>query len=284
MKTLILSAFATAALITAAPAQNQTMPPGKAPVYMYEQKPLAHLPVIIDPQQAETIVDEFRTNYSMLGSPRILVYVNRDLVGESSGLKLADRSERVETTSTSSTAAVSDTNAAATNETLTTHVVANNTYQDNGRTAPSLADRQTVRDVERLVARPLRTAGASLVDQGVAAQITGDRPLGSVTLESEQARKDRDAVSRIADVVVEVLISSRTVTVAEVSGDKTYTVPDITMTAIRLKDAKVIGQASASDVISRAGGPGYVARNFGVQDVTEATALALMDDMLREGK
>jgi hypothetical protein len=61
-------------------------------------------------------------------------------------------------------------------------------------------------------------------------------------------------------------------------------VPDITMTAIRLKDAKVIGQASASEVISRAGGPGYVARNFGVEDVTEATALALMDDMLREAK
>ena len=56
------------------------------------------------------------------------------------------------------------------------------------------------------------------------------------------------------------------------------------MTAIRLKDAKVIGQASASDVISRAGGPGYVARNFGVEDVTEATSLALMDDMLNGGK
>ena len=282
MKTPILSALAAAAMFTAAQAQNQYLPPGKAPVYMYEQKPLAHLPVIIDPQQAEIIVDEFRTNYPMLGSPRILVYVNRDLVETQPGLKIASRTERVDTTSTSSSAAAADTNAPATNMTLTTRVIANNTYQDNGKSAPTLADRQTVRDVERLVARPLRTAGASLVDQGIASQLNGDQPLASTTL--TQGGPAHDAVAKVADVAVEVLISSRNVTVAEVSGNKTYTVPDITMTAIRLKDAKVIGQASASDVISRAGGPGYVARNFGVEDVTEATALALMDDMLREAK
>ncbi len=282
MKTLILSALAVAAILTTAHAQNQSMPPGSVPVYNYEQKPLAHLPVIIDPQQAQVIVDEFRTNYSMLGSPRILVYVNRDLVESQPGLKIADRTERVETTSTSSSAAATDTNAPATNQTLTTHVVANNTYQDNGKSAPTLADRQTVRDVERLVARPLRTAGASLVDQAVASGLNGDQSLASPSL--MQSGSARDAAAKVADVAIEVLISSRTVNVSEVSGNKTYTVPDITMTAIRLKDAKVIGQASASDVISRAGGPGYVARNFGVEDVTEATALALMDDMLREAK
>jgi hypothetical protein len=282
MKTPILSALAVAAILTTAQAQNQSLPPGRVPVYNYEQKPLAHLPVIIDPQQAQVIVDEFRTNYSMLGSPRILVYVNRDLAEAQPGLKIADRTERVETTSTSSSAAATDTNAPATNQTLTTHVVANNTYQDNGKSTPALADRQTVRDVERLIARPLRAAGASLLDQGIAAQLDGDQPLGSSTL--MQSGSARDAAAKVADVAVEVLISSRTVNVAEVSGNKTYTVPDITMTAIRLKDAKVIGQASASEVISRAGGPGYVARNFGVEDVTEATALALMDDMLREAK
>ncbi len=282
MKTPILSALAAAAMLAAAQAQNQTMPPGRVPVYNYEQKPLAHLPVIIDPQQAQVIVDEFRTNYPMLGSPRILIYVNRDLVETQPGLKLADRTERVETTSTSSSASPTDTNAATTNQTLTTHVVAHNTWQDNGKSAPTLADRQTVRDVERLVARPLRTAGASLVDQNIASHINGDQPLApSAIMQSGSAH---DAIAKVADVAIEVLISSRTVNVAEVSGNKTYTVPDITMTAIRLKDAKVIGQASASDVISRAGGPGYVARNFGVEDVTEATALSLMDDMLREAK
>ena len=56
------------------------------------------------------------------------------------------------------------------------------------------------------------------------------------------------------------------------------------MTAIRLSDGRVLGQASAAEVINKAGGPALVARNFGVQDVTEATSLALMDDILRETK
>lgn len=241
MKQLLLLGLAIAAMLAAARAQNQTLPPGKVPVYNYERKPVAHLPVIIDPQQAQVIVDEFRTNYSLLGSPRILVYVNRYLFK-----------------------AQPDTNAAATNQTIT------------------LANRQTVRDVERLVARPLRAAGASLVDRDAVALLNSNQPPVSSSL--TQSGPAHDALARVADVVVEVLISSHTVTVNEVSGNKTYTVPDITMTAHRLKDAKVIGHVSASEVISRAGGPGYVARSFGVEDVTETTALALMDNMLREAK
>ena len=95
---------------------------------------------------------------------------------------------------------------------------------------------------------------------------------------------DRAAVTQIADVVLEVLISSRSTTVPEISGDRTYNVPDIQVTAIRLKDSKIVGQASATDVLSRAGGPATAARNFSVQDITEATALALMNDMLQETK
>jgi hypothetical protein len=232
--------------------------------------------------EAQAIVDDFRSNYAALGSPRILVYVNRGLMDGQSGLKLSGRSEKVDTTTTSTSANGSDaTNAPAATQTVTTHTVANNTYSDDGKTAPTLADRQTVRDVERLIGRPLRAAGATLVDQAVAEQLAGGRSLDSAALQSGQSRDD---VSRIADVVLEVLISSRTVTVPDVAGDKTYTVPDLQVTAIRLKDAKVIGQATAADVINKAGGPGVVARNFGVSDITEATSLALMDNILHEGK
>ncbi len=285
MKTQTLSALAAVAILGSAQAQNSQnyQYPRPAPTpYVYEQKQYGRPPVILDPMEAQAIVDDFRSNYTALGSPRILIYVNRDLVDGQSGLKLSARSEKVETTSTStSSASPGATNAPGSNETVTTHTVANNTYADNGKAAPSLADRQTVRDVERLIGRPLRAAGATLVDQAVAEQLAGDRPLDSAALRSGQSRDD---VSRIADVVLEVLISSRTVTVPEVSGDKTYTMPDLQVTAIRLKDAKVIGQATAADVINKAGGPGVVARNFGVSDITEATSLALMDNILHEGK
>jgi hypothetical protein len=122
-------------------------------------------------------------------------------------------------------------------------------------------------------------AGVTLVDQRVAAHLIGDRPLTnfSVPTEGEQARKDREALTKNADAVLEILISSRQITVPTASGDRTFAVPDIQATAIRLKDAKVIGQASSSDLIGQ--GSSKVARNFGVREISEGTALALMEDM-----
>jgi hypothetical protein len=258
------------------PGYGQTPPPAQ-PVYVYDQKPLQQQPMLVSAADAQSTVDAFRTNYQRLGSPRILIYVNRDLVDEQSGLKLSGRSETVKTSRKSELN--------STNGSVTTETTARNNYHDNGRGGqPTLADRQTVRDVERLMGRPLRAAGAALVDQRVAEQLMENRPLDSITGETEQARKDRAAVNQIADVALEVLISSRNVTIPGISGDRNYTVPDIQVTAIRLKDSKVIGQASATDVLNHAGGPAMAARNFSVQDITEATALALMNDMLQETK
>jgi len=263
--------------IQQAPVYGQSAPPPAQPVYIYDQKPIQQMPMLVSEADAQATVEAFRTNYQKLGSPRMLIYVNRDLVDEQSGLKLSGRSETVKTTS--------KTDSSSTNNSTTTETVAKNDYYNNGQASqPTLADRQTVRDVERLMGRPLRAAGVTLVDQRVAKQVMENRPLDSLTGETEQARKDRAAVNQIADVVLEVLISSRNVTVPEFSGNRNYTVPDIQVTAIRLKDSKVIGQASATDVISRAGGPAMTARNFGPQDITEATALALMNDMLQETK
>ena len=96
----------------------------------------------------------------------------------------------------------------------------------------------------------------------------------------DNAAKDRQALSNIADIAIEILISSRSITVPEVAGDATYPVPDIQATAIRLKDAAIVGQAAASDIVGRGSQAGRVVRQFSVQDITEATALALMEDML----
>jgi hypothetical protein len=252
-------------------------------VYVYDQKPLQGAPELIPQSEAQSIVDQFRTNYSSHGSPRILIYVNRELLDESSGMKLTGRSKRVETTSVSNTGA-SASNTPAQTESVTTHTVAESTYNSDTKPAPTLADRQTVRDVERLMGRPLRGAGVSLVDQHLASQLLHGHPLTANAGETEQGQHDLKAVSSIADIVVEVLMTSRNVTVPEISGDRTYSVPDIQMTAIRLKDFKVIGQASAADVANRGGSPGFVARNFGVQAITEATTVALMEDMLREAQ
>ena len=237
MKQWLLSGLAVAIAISAAPARAQNnMAPGKVPVYTYELRPVAGLPVLIDPQRAQVIVEEFRSHYPALGNPRILVYVNSNIIFV--------------------------------------------TNTESNRPAPRLADRRTLLDVQRLVARPLRTAGATLVDKDVANQINS--PLTASSLIANKSA--RDTASRIADVVIDAQLSFRTVTVNEPSGPGTYAVCDIQLAAVSLADAKIIGQVSAYDLISRAGGPGFVARNFSFQDVTEPAALALMDATLRETK
>ncbi len=242
-------------------------PRGAAQVYVYEQQPLGGRRPLFGPQQAQTIIDRFKAAYPKLGNPRLLIYVNRELVDENSGLRLVARTEKIHTVSKGE---VSNTTENASHE---------NRYRLHERKEPVLADKQTVRDVERLFGRPLRLGGASLADQRVATQVLADKPPRSLGTEGEQARKDREALSKIADVAVEILISSKDQQVAGLSGDKTYAVPDIQATAVRLSDAKIMGQASSSDIIGR-GNSSYNARNFDVREVTEATALALMEDML----
>lgn len=213
-------------------------------VYIYDQKPLPRLPLLISPEEAQGIIDRFRTNYVRSDNPRILIFVNRHLVEPRT---------------------VSSTNPPA------------------PEPAPTLADRQTIRDVERLFGRPLRLANASLVDQAVADLVLSPQlpPEPGATNTIKPAGKEPESVARIADVVIEVLINSREVPVTEVSGVRVYNVPDIQATAIRVRDSKIIGQATAADLIGHGPAAGLSARSFSVQDITEATALALMADLLQ---
>ena len=92
----------------AAPPANAPVPvttapavPGATPgTYVYEQKPITGLPQLITPQQAQTVIEKFKAAYLKLGSPRFLIHVNRDLVDEKTGARLASRNERTETTRT----------------------------------------------------------------------------------------------------------------------------------------------------------------------------------------
>jgi hypothetical protein len=221
---------------------------------------------LIARQAADGVLEGFRKVYKADHAPRIVIYVNRALIDTSSGLKLTGRTERYEKADAG--AAIKASGA--------------NTYQVKAGTAPTLADRQTVREVERLFGRAFRNGGAQLADQDTAAALLPEQ--AGAHLVGDRAAKDREALAKIADIAIEVLISSRNITVPEVSGDATYPVPDIQATAIRLKDAAIIGQAAASDVIGKGVQAGRVMRQFDVRDITEATAIALMEDMLTGAK
>ena len=321
MKTTLLLTALALPLAAFGQARPPAAPPANAPVpvttapavpgatpgsYVYEQKPITGLPQLITPQQAQTVIEKFKAAYPKLGSPRILIHVNRDLVDEKSGARLASRNERTDTTRTTIESTIAaPANAAQPINTVTINAggavtlpggtlqnqfpqgpgkvtttnerqTRDNRFTDTARPEPTLADKQTARDVERLFGRPLRMGGASLADQRIA-----NRSLDAMLKDTngEAARKDREALAKIADVALEVLISSRQLVIREVSGDKVYQVPDIQVTAIRLKDAAILGQASASDILGRDRYAGRIVTNFDVREITEAVALALMEDM-----
>lgn len=240
-------------------------PPPPPAAFVYDQKPMGGRLPLVTPEQAQAVITRFKDSYAKAGSPRVLIYVNRELVDENSGLKLSARTEQIEATRSGDAADPQKTSA-------------KNTYRNREARETPLADRQTLRDVERLFGRPLRLGGATLVDQSVATQMSAGTVLEhfKTHTDSTEARRAREAISKVADVVLEVLISSRQTTVPRVSGDALVTVPDIQATAIRLSDAKVLGQATAADLLQRAG---HAGRYHDVREVTEATALSLMEDM-----
>ena len=252
------------------------------PTYVYDQQPAPGRAYLISPDQAQSIINRFKEEYKKMGAPRFLIYVNRELIDESSGVKLSSHKRVVEATRAGKEASTINSPALAANGNAAERAVSTNIYRVRDRKAAPLADRQTVRDVERLFGRPLRLAGVSLADQRVATQLVGGRALDSFSVEpdSEQARKEREALAKTTDVVLEILVASKDVTVSEVSGDRVYSAPDIQATAIRLSDSKILAQATAADLIGQGPSAGKAVRNYGIREISEATALSLMEDMM----
>jgi len=255
--------------VVAAPAPE----PASGDTFIYAQQPVSGRAPLVSEEQARAIIERFKAAYPGLGSPRMAICVNRRLIDEQSGLKLVGHSEQTQTTNRSRTEG--DTTTRSTKEKVT----GDNRYANAPKPEAPLADRQTVRDIERLFGRPFRFAGVPLADQDLAGQLLEIGSLQSLSLDSAQAVRDREAIMKIADVVVEILVSSKEVRVTELDGDKLYSVPDIQVTALRLKDARIMGQASSSDVYGGSPSP-TLARSYTPPEITEATALALMEDML----
>lgn len=266
-------------------------------VNVYDQKPLPPPAPLLTPEQARGVIDRFKEAYPKLSSPRLLIYINRDLIDTRSGTAVTVTSATTQrnTVQVDSNVKNPKSVAAALGVTNTTelepgkysktveNVSINQNITKRDKPELSLADRQTIRDIERLFGRPFRAAGATLVDQSIATQMMEGKSIKDIisSAETDTARKDREAIKKIADVVIEILVSSKQVTVPGLTGDITYNVPDIQATAIRLSDAKIIGQAASADIVNRSSRP---VQYLNIYEVGEATALVLMEDMLLSAK
>ena len=206
------------------------------------QKPAPGQSALYTAAQAQAIISGFKQAYPKLGSPRFLIHVNH---GESSAAPSASKKD----------------------------APAGNTSR------PAVTDAQLAADVERLFSRPLREAGASLADQTAADQLIGDKPLDDFVSMSDQpeARKNRQALQKIADVVIEISMFSSARTAPAASASPPASVPDLQATAISLKDSRILGQAASADLTSRLAPA--AAGSIDLREIAEATALALMEDM-----
>lgn len=243
------SASAAETVKTTLPAQPLVVvataaPTPGAPV-VYEQRNFgAARGPLVSREQADTVIARFKSGYAKLGSPRLLLSVNRELLdGKPVG---------------------AGTNAATTVSELVL-------------TPQTLADLQTRRDVERLFGRPLRLAEARLIDLRVA-----DEAL--VAAGARTPADTRAALAKVSEVAIEVLVSARAGAALTTTGDVATAIPDVQATAIRLSDSRVIGQASSTDLLGQGGRAAQVARDHGVAAIVEATALALMEDMVQSVK
>ena len=226
--------------------------------------------VLVNDEAAREVTARFRSTYVKEGAPRIAVFVNRAVSDRDGEWRLTERTERFNETTTAKDGEAS---------TTTRDVSGENTYAaSEAAETPSIADRQTEREIERLFGRVFRHGGAVLADARAATALVG-REVDDERI-VQLPRREREALKQVADIAIEVLVSSRPMTVRTLSGDVTLEVPDLQVTAIRLNDAAILGQAAASDLLGAGVRAAEVVRQFGVPDITEATAFALMEDML----
>ena len=252
--TLIISALIIAGCAGPGPfTQQNTVPVHKNTIvttpsskHVYTVSPGVPLQTIYTAEQAKAIVEEFRITYAKLGGPKIDVRVNFP--------RGAVQVPQLPIVGVGGVPAIDPATGLP--------------MPAGGAPAPAaggipaaparifdtdeLSSKQTKREVERLFGRPLRMAGVTLMDADL---------------------------TNLPEVSFEVLISERKITVSGIKGRQSHSVPDIQVTAIRMTDGRIIGQATVLDLFPRRSTAARMLQRYDIQQLTEATALALMKDI-----
>ncbi len=172
----------------------------------------------------------------------------------------------------------------ATNEKLgkPRYLIAVTHEQISGQTKPTVADLNRKRDTEKLVQQLFANGGATLVDPNVGVPLLGSKPYQRIpAADNARSKKDRAAISQVADVVVEVTILARHVKVLSPSSEQILIVPDVTAEAYRVTDSALLGVGSTHDVIKERKLPEDTVMTINMEARTETTIVALMEDMKR---
>ncbi len=250
--TLIISALIIAGCAGSGPfTQRNTVPvhkntndPSPGTKHVYTVSPGVPLQTIYTAEQAKAFVEVFRISYAKLGEPKIDVRVNFP--------RGAVQVPQLPIVGVGGVPAIDPATGLP--------VPAGGAPAAGGIPAEparifdtdELSSKQTKREVERLFGRPLRMAGVTLMDADL---------------------------TNLPEVSFEVLISEREITVNGIKGRQSHSVPDIQVTAIRMADGRIIGQATVLDLFPKRSTAARMLQRYDIQQLTEATALALMKDI-----
>jgi len=212
--------------------------------YTYSESPAAPLDVLFTADQAKAILDEFKVAYAKLGAPKIDVRVNLPQGAVQVPQVPIVTGGGVPAIDPATGLPIPGVGGAAAGGAIPAPTRIFDTDE--------LATQQTKREVERLFGRPLRMAGVKLVD--------ADR-------------------TNLPEVSFEVLLSERKLDVIGIRGNTTHTVTDIQVTALRVADGSIIGQATVLDLFPQRASAARMLKRYDIRQLTEATALALMKDM-----
>jgi len=220
-------------------------PSGKK--YTYTESSATPLNLLYTREQARKIVDNFKLAYAKMGQPRIDIRVNLPY-GTVPASPLPVPGVQFSPTIDPNTGLPRTQPPAGAAPIPAAGAPVPTRVFD----ASSLTERQTQREVETLFGRPLRSAGVQLVES---------------------------SLTNLPELTFEVLISERELVLQGISRKENITVPDIQVTALRLADARIVGQASVLDLFARKEQAAYMLRRYDLRQLTEATALALMQDI-----
>jgi hypothetical protein len=248
-------------------------------------------------------VEKFKAFYKQMGKPRMLLYVNRNLI--------KDRGEMVEMASVD-TSVKTKGDSVDNGSSQTVQIGSGNTVNNTGSTPTGKGGEKTVtvgtsvrtfeddnkgvtpvteievREIEQVFQEAFSEAGGRFVDQKIA-QISnmsfsnpGENFLTAPKTDKE--RQDVESLRKATDVVIELLARKKPITIPQVSGNDLVVLQlELNATAISMKDGLKLGQVSSNSLFkfNRRFGKAAErrAKKFSNAEITEQVALALMQRM-----
>lgn len=248
------------------------------------------------------VVEQFRDAYAKEKKPRLLLFVNRELL-PSQRLEATGKTEKsMQVKGDAVDGSAGNTNVQIGNNTHTSNgsgIIVNpvqtgaggekkettTTYSSTAKPnlgTPNLNEFDA-RQLQEGFRRPYFAAGARFIDQKVAASLlknfstTGDRFLSPPTTDAE--RDAQAALKQSAEVAIELLARHYDVTYPTPAGDTTVHRLDLVATAYDLKNPGVILGQISSETLYGFNQPGGTRRNVTDAEIIDQTALALMQQL-----